>query len=763
MSGDPIPWKSFQLYFPQIDPWGPNPNAPPGQDIIDVFTYTDAVALMHQPTDALQTALYPINPTLYPNDSTQKSREMSAHAVYASFFQIVDAPFLYGSAWSKQDDQNHALLAVISKQLNQREFGGRNSVGKTVRLNGSIYRVVGVLDQWHPQPQFYDLANSVAFGAADDLFIPFTAAIDQKMSVHGGFACGPSLPAPGFAGTLASSCTWISFMVQLDNADQVSAYTQMLRNYLLEQQRVGRFGWPPKYHLRSLRQWMDLEHVVPPETKMSMVVAMCLLVVCMVNAIGLLLAKFMRRAGEVGVRRAMGARRSAIALQFAVEAVAVGVAGGVVGLLLTGLGMLWMHRQLPPQVAALTRIDASLLVETVLLSVVAAVVASMYPILRASAIALTLAIVCNALFIVGGRVASMHRVTGIDEANIMLLLADIQADLRAIRALPDVADAYESNSISLTGDTLGLGLKKSPDDQGGTIGGLFFADDQTLGTLGVKLIAGRNFNADEITPHTEVGLVQPPVIIISKHAADGLFPAGDALGKQVYFGGGATKPSRIIGIIDRMQSASAGSNSDDFEWNVSLLPYFMTEPARAYVVRAKPGHLQEALKSVPAALYKEDPQRVIPDGEGPQAGVRSFAQIREQAYKADLALAQLMIAISVILLSVTGAGIVGLTSFWVAQRRRQIGVRRALGATRRSIVNYFLTENFLIGCCGVAVGAGLAIGLNLVMITHFEMHRLPAAYVIVGAVVLLMLGQAAVLGPALRASSVSPVEATRGS
>jgi putative ABC transport system permease protein len=386
MSGDPIPWKSSKLFFPQLDAWGPS-SRPSGQvngELPDILTYTDAVALMRHRGDIPQTALYPIAPTVYPDDPTKKSRSVSGHAVYADFFKMVDAPFLYGSGWSAEDDEGHALLAVISSDLNQRVFGGANSIGRDLRLNGRTYRVVGVLDSWHPQPKFYDLANSNAFGAADDIFIPFTAAIDQQMATSGNFGCGLALPAPGFAGTLSSSCAWIAYMVELDEASQVQAYRQFLEGYLRDQQRAGRFGWAPNYRLRDLPAWMDLEQVVPPETKMSVVVASCFLIVCMVNAIGLLLAKFMRRSNEIGVRRALGATRRAIALQFGIEAAAVGVAGGVLGLLFTWGGIAWMHHMLPAEVAVLTRIDALLLVETLLLAIVSAILAGMYPIARAS-------------------------------------------------------------------------------------------------------------------------------------------------------------------------------------------------------------------------------------------------------------------------------------------------------------------------------------------------------------------------------------------
>lgn len=385
MSGDPVPSKSHQLFFPQLDLWGPA-SRKGGTELPDDLTYTDALALVRHRGDTMQTALYPIEPTVYPQDPTQKPRSIAGQAVYVDFFRMVDAPFRYGSAWSTQDDRNHAPLAVISDELNQRLFGGANSVGRDVRLNDRTFRVVGVLKNWHPQPKFYNLANNRAFEEEDDVFVPFTAAIDAQMASNGGFRCGDAVPASGFAGALASNCAWIGYMVELSGPAQVSAYRQLLDGYMRDQQKAGRFAWPPNYRLRDLPAWMDFEGVVPPETRMSLVVATSLLIVCMVNAIGLLLAKFLRRSSEIGVRRALGATRGAIVLQFGAEAASVGVAGGVLGLLLTWLGVLWMHHVLPPNISMLARIDASLLVETVVLAIVATIIASMYPILRAAGV-----------------------------------------------------------------------------------------------------------------------------------------------------------------------------------------------------------------------------------------------------------------------------------------------------------------------------------------------------------------------------------------
>jgi len=402
-------------------------------------------------------------------------------------------------------------------------------------------------------------------------------------------------------------------------------------------------------------------------------------------------------------------------------------------------------------------------------------------ILIALQIALTLAIVCNALFIIRTQFEKMGRPTGLDEHNLLMVAttqsgidsstdagkatldASIRADLTALRQLPDVIDAYEARSLPLSGGLWGLGLRLMPSGAYGSHTTYFHADEHTLATLGLRLVAGRNFRSDEIGEDDDFGVLQPAVIIVSQHLADSLFPRGDALGKQIYFTS-ATKPSTIVGIVERMQTSSTYSGTDSRTWNTTLVPLRLVTPSRHYVVRTRPGRVAAAMQSVPVALYAQDPQRVIPDGSGgDDAGVRSFAQIRAKAYQGDRTLAMLMGVISIILLAVTAAGIAGLSSFWVGQRRRQIGVRRALGATSRDIARYFLIENALISTAGVVVGIVLAYEFNNWLMGKFELTRLSPAYVMVGVVLLFLLSQCAALAPALRAARIAPVEAIRSS
>ena len=199
-----------------------------------------------------------------------------------------------------------------------------------------------------------------------------------------------------------------------------------------------------------------------------------------------------------------------------------------------------------------------------------------------------------------------------------------------------------------------------------------------------------------------------------------------------------------------------GSWTNTFAYNATLEPLRIDANYSRYVVRAKPGRMEAAMKAMPSLLYKINPMRVLDDDS-----VKSFADIRAAAYRADVGMAILMGVVCLVLLGVTAAGIVGLTSFWVGQRHRQIGVRRALGARKIDILHYFQIENLMIAGAGALIGVALAVGLNVWLMKHFEMDRIPVAYVLVGLVALVALGQAAVFVPARRASNVSPIEATR--
>jgi putative ABC transport system permease protein len=390
-------------------------------------------------------------------------------------------------------------------------------------------------------------------------------------------------------------------------------------------------------------------------------------------------------------------------------------------------------------------------------------------ILVAVQMAVTLAILCNALFIIEQRLASSSRPSGVDEANLFAIsnqwignppdeAALLQTDLAMLRALPGVVDAYATNSYPLTNSGWGDGASVKPDAPHGEVVHLarYFGDEHLLNTLGVRLVAGRNFTPDEIHDRGYSDHDPPNAVILTRAAAEALFPQGDALGKTIYTGGDKTKSAPIVGIVEKLQVPWVGSDSWASSWvdNSVIEPYRYLARNFHYMVRVQPGQLDQVIRNSQQKLFDVHRARVIDK-------VQTLTEARRTVYRDDRGLALILGVVCTVLLAVTAFGIVGLTSYWVAQRRRQIGIRRALGATRGAVVRYFQTENLMIAATGAVVGIGLAITLNLWMVSNYQLQRLGGVYTVVGAVAVLLLGQAAVLWPALRAASIPPALATR--
>ena len=384
VSGNPMPDKSSQLFVPQIDNWGPAGRRN-GGDVPDSLSYTDAMALMREHVAKRQAAIYPVSYTLVPGVASSQPFTVRGYATYADFFPMFEVPFRYGNVWTSAQDDQRANIIVISDSLNQILFGGANSVGRTLNLDGRDYRVGGVAANWNPQPRFYDVNNDNSFADSPDFFLPFTRAVDTQTPTRGSNNCyGSTGRAPGWDGWLHSECDWVSVWLELPDAAAVAHYNDYLKGYADEQTRIGRFHWAANVQLFALPAWLNHMQVVPPEARVSLMVAQGFLLVCLVNTVGLLLAKFMRRAGEIGVRRALGASRRHIYVQFLMEAWVVGVAGGLLGLMLTGIGVLGIGLVFEPEIARLAQIDLSLIGLTLLLSMAATVVAAFYPTWRAA-------------------------------------------------------------------------------------------------------------------------------------------------------------------------------------------------------------------------------------------------------------------------------------------------------------------------------------------------------------------------------------------
>jgi putative ABC transport system permease protein len=383
MSGDPIPQKSAQLYVPQLDNWGPDKHAGGGPDKLEPqLSYIDVLGLMKAHAAKRQTGMYATLQTLRPADPKQKPTKVFVRAAFADFFPMFDVPFKYGGPWTASEDENRASVVVITRETNDKLFGGGNSVGKTIRLDNEPYTVNGVLDDWRLLPRFYDL-NIRPFGDADAIFLPFTRAVDKHMGNVGSTQCNGDVD-PGWEGLLRSDCIWLQFWVELPTEPDVQRYRDFLKNYAAEQQRVGRFRWPPHTQLRDVKEWLRYRHIVPSEVRILILVSFGFLLVCLMNAMGLMLAKIMGRAADIGVRRALGASRGAIFAQCLIETGVVGLAGGILGLTLTALGLLAARSLLTKEFVALAHLDWADTAIAVLLAVGATLLAGLYPTWRAA-------------------------------------------------------------------------------------------------------------------------------------------------------------------------------------------------------------------------------------------------------------------------------------------------------------------------------------------------------------------------------------------
>ena len=384
LAGDPIPQKSAKLFYPRIEP-RTKQGFQPGDEPEEQMTRFDAEALLREKRGDRQAMMSGGSLPVESADGKIQPFSVDARYTSADFFPMFDVPFAYGSGWSAADDEGRAQVAVISRELNEKLFGGGNSVGKTLRAGDNSFRIVGVLDKWRPTPKFYDLTND-RFSAVEQVFVPFSTSRALKLGIQGNMNCwGENNDEEGATG-LNAPCAWVQYWVELDDPSKAPAYKQYLENYSNQQRAAGRFELPTNVRLDNVMQWLDFKQAVPGDVRLQLWLAFGFLLVCLLNTVGLLLAKFMRRSSEIGVRRALGASRRAVFAQYLVEAGAIGIVGGTAGLGLALLG-LWAVRQQPVSYAALAQLDASMLLTTFLLALLASLLAGLLPAWRAMQIA----------------------------------------------------------------------------------------------------------------------------------------------------------------------------------------------------------------------------------------------------------------------------------------------------------------------------------------------------------------------------------------
>lgn len=383
MGGDPIPHKSDRLFVPQLDT-GNLTGYTEGEEPDDQLSYPDTQRLLASGQGVRRTAIYGVGEVIKPERTDLAPVLVNGGATTADFFAMFEVPFRYGNPWHADDDARKADVIVLSRETSEKLYGDVDPVGRDLKMGETTYRVVGVIDRWKPLPRYYRIinGNGGAFAGNDEFFIPLASAVRQEMGNHGSINCNGDGPEPGYAGLLASDCTWIQFWFEGASAADQAGIKAWLDNYAAEQHRVGWLQRPVNTRLRNTMQWLSHLRIVSRDSRIQSWLALGFLLVCLVNTIGLLLAKFSARAGEIGVRRALGATRREIFRQYLTEASVVGLVGSALGLALSLAG-LWLIGRQSASMAAVAHMDWSMLLVTVLLSLAASIVAGFLPTWRA--------------------------------------------------------------------------------------------------------------------------------------------------------------------------------------------------------------------------------------------------------------------------------------------------------------------------------------------------------------------------------------------
>lgn len=378
LAGDPLPGHSADVLRVQLDAQ-PKGTFTPGKEPDTQLARFDAEALLRDKRGVRQAMMtgggFNVEPAA-DSPGGLKPFEVTSRYTTADFFPMFQVPFLYGQGWSAADDAANAPVVVLSKEFNDKMFGGANSVGRNVRADGADLRVIGVLAQWQPVPHFYDL-DVGRYHKTEDMFVPFGTALERKLGTNGSMTCwgDNAVPHPHEPN---APCSWIQYWVALASPADRAGYLDYLTRYSAQQHAAGRFQRDPNPRLRDVMDWLSSQHVVPSDVRLQLWLAFGFLAVCLVNTVGLLLAKCLRRSPEIGVRRALGAPRRQIFAQFLVEAGTIGLAGGVLGLAFAAFGV-WCVRQGTTRGAQFVHLDAPGLMITFALAIGASVVAGLLP------------------------------------------------------------------------------------------------------------------------------------------------------------------------------------------------------------------------------------------------------------------------------------------------------------------------------------------------------------------------------------------------
>lgn len=383
-------------------------------------------------------------------------------------------------------------------------------------------------------------------------------------------------------------------------------------------------------------------------------------------------------------------------------------------------------------------------------------------ILIALQIAFTMTVMVNAVFIIIERSKAMGRPSGLDEPNTFYLSSTgfgdqfnsevtEQDDLRLLRNTPGIIDAAPTNAIPVSRNGSSDGLRLENDPTLPSVGAaVYFTDEHALNTMDLRLIAGENFTANDVLYKRQGEGRDYPKAVVSLALAEALFPEDglSAVGRNFYTG---IYPVQVTGIVETLQAPWPSSSMVE---RAMVVPVNFIGSTSTYLIRTEPGERDRLMVETEEILASNNANRII-------RGLKSLEETREESYRLDSAMATILFVVIVTLVFITSMGIVGLAVFGINRRRKQIGTRRALGATQFEILRHFMIENFFISGVGVALGAVFTIGFSIMLSSLFESPTMDWYYTPLGMVILVVIGQIAVLGPSARAARIQPAIATR--
>ena len=380
MSSNPIPQKSDDLHIVRLDSW--NPAEPYDDDLPEEapwqLTYTDMMVLRESDIPTRHTAMMKATFVVQPDREDAHPFQEVVRMTDGDFFGMFNVPFLYGSRWSREADEFAESVVILGRDMNEKLFGGENSVGRELQFEERVYTVVGVIDSWDPAPKYYDVNNG-AFDESEQIFMPLSLITPLEKYSSGNTNCWKDEPIDDYQGFLNSECVWFQFWAELTSVDEKERYQTFLDSYVMEQKELGRFARSPNNQLTPVMDWLqNVAQVVRNDNKALVGLSFMFLAVCLVNTIGMLLAKFHGKAPQVGLRRALGASRWAVFQQQLAEVGVIGFAGGLIGLGLARLGLQGaaLLYEAPQH---LIYMDVPMMVTSVVIAIVASVFAGLYP------------------------------------------------------------------------------------------------------------------------------------------------------------------------------------------------------------------------------------------------------------------------------------------------------------------------------------------------------------------------------------------------